>query len=198
MLRSEAEEAQNSMGKHFNIHRLVLQLPGRPAKIAGILSANRGPTFSEVFWQRFFVSGAQSSFFTVNVPNQVRDLVRSRPKGHANIYRALIDEQLKAGNHEQDVGTQIYRSLVLKTEVLPWLEMSRWPRYFHGLNMANVAQLAYAANPVTEPALVVLEESFNRLFFGNAHQSILEDRISAFDQAQINSFIASRSGKHNL
>lgn len=41
--------------------------------------------------------------------------------------------------------------------------MTRWPRYFYGLNMANVAPLAYAANPVSEPALILLEESFDRL-----------------------------------
>ena len=34
--------------------------------------------------------------------------------------------------------------------------MTRWPRYFHGLNMADVALLAYAANLITEPALVLL------------------------------------------
>jgi hypothetical protein len=41
--------------------------------------------------------------------------------------------------------------------------MTRWPRYFHGLNMADVAPLAYAANPITEPALVLLRESVDRL-----------------------------------
>ena len=39
--------------------------------------------------------------------------------------------------------------------------MTRWTRYFHGLNMANVAPLAYAANLITEPALVLLRESFD-------------------------------------
>jgi hypothetical protein len=196
VLRLGAKEAQNSMGKHFNIHRLVPRKPGRPAKIAGIPLEDTGPTFSEVYCQRFFVSGAQSSFFTVNVPNQVQDLVKSRPRGHADVYRALIDEQLTAGNHEQDARAQVYSSQVSKTEVSPWHEMTRWPRYFNGLSMADVAPLAYAANPITEPALVVLGESFERLI-EHAHQSILEDRISVFDQAQINSFIAGRSGKHD-
>jgi hypothetical protein len=39
--------------------------------------------------------------------------------------------------------------------------MTRWPRYFNGLNMADVAPLAYAANPITEPTLVVFRESFD-------------------------------------
>jgi hypothetical protein len=74
--------------------------------------------------------------------------------------------------------------------------MTRWPRYFNGLNMADVAPLSYAANPITEPVLVVLGESLDRLI-EHAHQSICEDRISVFDQAQMNSFIAGRSGKQD-
>jgi hypothetical protein len=65
-----------------------------------------------------------------------------------------------------------------------------------GTAQADVALLAYAANPITEPALVLLGESFDRLI-ERAHRSICEDKISVFDQAQINSFIAIRSGKHN-
>ncbi|KAI1508212.1 hypothetical protein Ptr86124_012933 [Pyrenophora tritici-repentis] len=67
---------------------------------------------------------------------------------------------------------------------------------FYGLNMADVAPLAYAANPITEPALILLGESFDRLI-ECAHRSIREDKISVFDQAQINSFISGRSGRHD-
>ncbi|KAF2741810.1 hypothetical protein M011DRAFT_491054 [Sporormia fimetaria CBS 119925] len=195
VLRSQGKEAKTSMGKHFNVHRLVPREPGRQAKIAGTLMDSE-PMFSEVFCQRFFVFGVQSSFFTVNVPDQVQDLAKTRPRGHTDIYRALIDKQLTAGNQQQDAQAQIYNSQVSKTEVSPWLEMTRWPRYFHGLNMANVAPLSYAANPITEPALVLLGESFDRLI-ERAHRSVCEDKISVFDQAQINSFIAGRSSKHD-
>jgi hypothetical protein len=196
VLRSKGKEAKASMGKHFNIHRLVPRKPGRQAKIAGISATDSEPMFTKVYCQRFFASGAQSSFFTVNVPDPVQELVKSRPRGHADIFRALIDEQLTAGNDEQDARAQIYNSQASKTEVSPWLEMTRWPRYFHGLNMADVAPLAHAANPITEPALVLLGESFDQLI-ERAHQSIREDKVSVFDQAQINSFIAGRSGKHD-
>lgn len=74
--------------------------------------------------------------------------------------------------------------------------MTRWPRYFHGLNMADVALLAYAANLITEPALVLLGGGFGQLI-KRAHPSICEDRISVFDQAQINSFTAGCLGKHD-
>jgi hypothetical protein len=62
--------------------------------------------------------------------------------------------------------------------------------------MADVAPLSYAANTITETVLVLLEESFDRLI-EHAHQPLCEDRISVFDQAQSNSFIAGRSGKHD-
>jgi hypothetical protein len=110
----------------------------------------------------------------------MQELVKSRPRGHTDVFQALIDKQLTAGNYEQEARAQIYNSQVSKTEVSPWLEMTRWPRYFHGLNMTDVAPLAYVANPITEPALVVLGESFERLI-EHAYQSILEDQISVFD-----------------
>jgi hypothetical protein len=168
------------MGTHFNVHRLVLQKLGRQAKTAGLLAIDSEPMFTEVFCQRFFAAGAQSSFFTVNVLDQVQDLVKARPRGHADVFRALIDAQLTAGNDEQDAQAQIYTSQVSKTEVSLWLKITRWPRYFHGLNMANVAPLAYAANPITKPALVLVGESFDQLI-ELAHQSICEDKISVFN-----------------
>jgi hypothetical protein len=196
-IRLRTKTALVQMGTHFNQHRLLPRKKGgRQGRVADVLEEDKGPAFQEIYCQRFFVSGAQSSFFTVNVPNQVQELVKSRPQGHADVYRALVDEQLAAGIREQDDQAQIYNRQVSKTKVSPWLEMTRWPRYFHGLNMANVAPLAYAANPITEPALVLLGESFDRLI-ESAHQSIREDKISVFDQAQINSFIAGRSGKHD-
>jgi hypothetical protein len=118
----------------------VPRKPGRQAKITGISATDSEPIFSEVFCQRFFVSGVQSSFFTVNVPGQVQDLVKIKPRGHADVFRALIDAQLTAGNHEQDAQAQMYNSQVSKTEVSPWLEITRWSRYLHGLNMRVTAE----------------------------------------------------------
>lgn len=148
--------------------------------------------FTEVSCQRFFASGPQSSFFTVTVPDQAQGLVETTPRGQANVFQALVDEQLAAGTQEQDARAQIYSSHVSKTEISPWLEMTRWPRYFHGLNMAKVAPLAYAANPITEPALVLLGESFDRLI-ERAYHSVCNDKISVFDQANITNFVTDLS-----
>jgi hypothetical protein len=43
--------------------------------------------------------------------------VRTRLRGYADVYRTLIDEQLIAGNNEQNAIAQVYSSQVTKTEV---------------------------------------------------------------------------------
>jgi hypothetical protein len=122
--------------------------------------------FHEVFYQRFFVSCAQSSFFDVYVPSQAQELVKSRPtqpSRNIELLKALIDEQLDLNNLEREVNAKTYSSQTTKTEVSPWLEMTRWPRYFDGLNMEEVAPLAYGPNPITEPSLVILRYMRNSM-----------------------------------
>jgi hypothetical protein len=91
------------MDTHSNIHRLLLRKKGRPAKVVDIPEEDKRPIFKEIHCQRFFVAGAQSSFFEVNIPSKVHDLVEIRPRGHVDLYRALVDEQLSIGSHEQEV-----------------------------------------------------------------------------------------------
>jgi hypothetical protein len=83
------KSALQQISKHFNRHRLLPRKGGRPLGIADIPEEDEGPIFQEIHCQRFFVSGAQSSFFTVNAPNQAQDLVKSRPKGHVDICYGL-------------------------------------------------------------------------------------------------------------
>jgi hypothetical protein len=178
---SRSKSSQRLLEQHFNQqHRILPRKKGRLGRSITIPEEDQGLVHREIYCQRFFTSGHQSSFFTVNVPDQVQDLVRTRPRGHADVYGTLIDEQLIAGNDEQNAIAQVYSSQVTKTEVSLWLKITRWPRYFHSLNIVDIAPLAYAANPVTEPALVILRESFDRLI-KHAYQSICEDRFSVFN-----------------
>jgi hypothetical protein len=69
--------------------------------------------FHEVFYQRFFVSCAQSSFFAVYVPSQAQELVKSRPtqpSRNIELLKALIDEQLDLNNLEREVNAKTYSS----------------------------------------------------------------------------------------
>jgi hypothetical protein len=105
----------------------------------------------------------------------------AKPQTHkVDLLRAIINEQLHAGQLVQQVIAQTYSSPVAKTEVSPWLEMTKWPRYFDGLDMTKVAPLAYRPNSVTKAALVIMGESFDRII-EQAYRSICEDRISVFD-----------------
>lgn len=76
--------------------------------------------------------------------------------------------------------------------------MTHWPLFFNGLDLSSVSPLAYAADPIAEPLLALLSKSLNRLV-KRAYQSICEDKISVFDQARINSFMAGEpSGTERL
>ena len=77
------------------------------------------------------------------------------------------------------------------TEVSPWLEMTRWPKYLHGHSFAEVALLASPANPASEPLLVEFQDSLDRVI-EEAHSSIRNDKVNVFNQARINSFIQRR------
>ncbi|GME36476.1 DNA helicase ATP-dependent RecQ type [Neofusicoccum parvum] len=108
----------------------------------------------------------------------------------SDLIRELVKKDLAERDRELSQAQYIYRDQTTKTEVSPWLEMTRWPSLFNSLDLSNVSPLAYAADPATEPLLVRLSESLDRLV-ERAYQSICEDKISVFDQARINSFMAS-------
>jgi hypothetical protein len=46
----------------------------------------------------------------------VQELIEAGRRGYVDLYRALIDEQLTAGNHEKDDRAQIFSSQVSKTK----------------------------------------------------------------------------------
>jgi hypothetical protein len=98
----------------------------------------------------FFVTGAQSTFFTVNIPTQVLELVKARPRCHAdNVYRALITYggELRARCQSADL-----QWLGVETEVSPWLEMTRWPRYFNGLSTVWPTSRRWHTQPIRSPS----------------------------------------------
>jgi hypothetical protein len=164
------------MRTHFNKHRIVPRKQGKPGKVVTV-PEDEGPIYSEVACQRFSAYGAQSSFFEVCVLSAVQKLVKSRPSQPSQdteLLKALVEEQLYHNAAEREIQATKYRSQTTKTEVSPWLEMTRWPRFF------DVAPLAYGPNPITDPLLVILSESVDRVI-EQAHRSIREDKISVFN-----------------
>jgi hypothetical protein len=134
----ERKRAQESVAKHFNQRRLVPRKPRRQPRVADVPEDDKGPMFVESHCQRLFVQGCQSSFFVVHVASGVKKS-RTQPLGQrVNLVRAILDKQLHAGQLEQQAASRIYSKSYTKTEVSPWLEMTRWPRYFDGLDMTQV------------------------------------------------------------
>jgi hypothetical protein len=75
-----------------------------------------------------------------------------------------------------------------ETEASPWLKLTRWAEYTQGHGFTEVASLAFLPDPATEPILIAVEQSVQRLV-QRAFDSISSHRINEFDQVRINSFV---------
>ncbi|EKG09408.1 hypothetical protein MPH_13564, partial [Macrophomina phaseolina MS6] len=158
----------------------------------------------EVYCQRFFTQKHGSQFFQVDYVNGSDEEEEENNSGalsagrEGDLIRRLVEQDLQERDRRLSDTCHIYHDKATKTEVSPWLEMTRWPSFFNGLNLPDVSTLAYAADPTEEPLLALLSESLDRLV-ERAYQSICEDKISVFDQARINSFMAGEpSGMERL
>ena len=109
----------------------------------------------------------------------------------AEYIRAQIDKALEQGDQETRAFEERILDNAAPTEVSPWLEMTRWPKYLHGHSFIEVARLASPANLATEPLLVEFLDSLDRVV-KQAHASIQDDKVNVFNQARINSFIQRR------
>lgn len=73
-----------------------------------------------------------------------------------------------------------------RTEISPWLIMIRWPRYLQGHKMSETAPLSNIPTMEAEPSLDVFIASLNRSV-DQARESLVQQRVSVFDQALIKS-----------
>jgi hypothetical protein len=71
--------------------------------------------------------------------------------------------------------------------VSPWLELTRWPEYLRGQDLAAVALLGCLPDPAMELVLLQFTASIKRLI-DQAYQAIKDGRLNEFDQIQINTF----------
>ncbi|KAJ9654976.1 hypothetical protein H2201_008902 [Coniosporium apollinis] len=156
------------------------------------------PRWKNVACQRFFVSGPGSGFFAVVSPAQLqeeedarrrREMAQALPE--ADFVTAQVDGMLEEGLQEVDASENLILDNAAQTEVSPWLEMTRWPRYLRGYSFDEVAPLGSPADPATEPLLAEFAQSFDRIV-EESHKSVCDDKVNVFDQARINSFIQRR------
>lgn len=167
---------------------------GRPSKAAEPVV----PRQKTVSCQRLFVSSAKSHYFEVVSPTEFKEAEETKRRqdmatilSKANYIRTQIDEALEEGDQEVKACEDIILDNAAQTEVSPWLEMTRWPRYLKGYSFGEVVPLASSADPTSEPILVEFSNSLDRIV-EQAHSSICNDKVNVFDQARINSFIQKR------
>lgn len=144
--------------------------------------------------QLFFVFGHQSSFFRVTskrITREEEDLTAIR---EGDIIRDLVNKQLSDNNRKLEEASLTFRDQTSKTEVSPWLDVTRWTRYCDGLDMTRLVPLAYAASPELEHVLLLLSDNLDRLV-ARACVSIRRGKVSVFDLAQINSFVVGKANK---
>jgi hypothetical protein len=167
---------------------------GRPSKAAEPVA----PRWKTVSCQRLFVSGAKSHYFEVVSPAELQEEEETKRRrdmattlSESDYIRLQIDEALEEGDQEAKAREGIILDNATQTEVSPWLEMTRWPKYLKGYSFGEVAPLVSLADPTSEPILVEFSNSLDRIV-EEAHSSICNDKVNVFDQARINSFIQKR------
>jgi hypothetical protein len=64
--------------------------------------------------------------------------------------------------------------------------MRSWPRYPNGLNVADIAPPAYAANPITGPAPIILSEGFDQVIERAYRYIYYKPSAYSFDAALLN------------
>ncbi|KAK4989983.1 hypothetical protein LTR66_006920 [Elasticomyces elasticus] len=109
----------------------------------------------------------------------------------ADFVKAQVDGMLEEGLREVDASENLILDNAAQTEVSPWLEMTRWPRYLRGYSFDEVAPLGSPADHATEPLLAKFAQSLDRIV-EESHKSVCNDKVNVFDQARINSSIQRR------
>ncbi|PVH91236.1 hypothetical protein DM02DRAFT_664211 [Periconia macrospinosa] len=152
--------------------------------------------FTHVYCQRFFATGAQSSYFEVtpgpsgNAAVDPPALQGNAPKAALSreaLLHELINMELESSRRALEAGLADCQGAPVATEVDPWLDATRWQQLFKGAPLLNVARLGHMTAPASEPDLCVLTESVDRLV-DQAHAAACDDRVG-FDQFRINSFV---------
>lgn len=135
-VRTETKYAEEIMQKHFNVHRTIPRRPGAQKKVSSASAEDDGPMFRQVYCQRFFATGPQSSYFTVSVSTEIEKQRQSKSLVKADIVQALLVEELERSGYEQQRAAPTYGDQPSQINISPWLEMTRWPRYFSSVKPA--------------------------------------------------------------
>ncbi|KAK6810555.1 hypothetical protein RU639_013754 [Aspergillus parasiticus] len=105
----------------------------------------------------------------------------------AEFIQSQINQIYEQDQLAQTVQKQYISIEKHSSEVSPWIELTHWPEYLRGQNLASVALLGSMQDSEKEPLLIVFVQSVERLIH-RAYQTIASHRINKFDQIQIKTF----------
>jgi hypothetical protein len=151
----------------------------------GTFAQRHADAWKPVHCPRFFAIGRNAGyvvFFMSRVEeNQVSQRFEPAPFALATVVLQILAMLVQAEHGRAEV----VRETSSTKEMSPWLQLTRWSSYLGGRHIPSVAALL---NRELEPTLVALCDSLERIV-KDAHASVLSDRINAFDQVHINSFL---------
>jgi hypothetical protein len=108
--------------------------------------------------------------------------VEDHDTGTDEVFRKLAMLEEQHGH-----TTSVFQHMPVKTQVSPWLERTRWPKYLNGVRFAEAARLARLPDP-EECILMSLISSIDRLI-ESAYATVNEDKVNFFAQRCISSFL---------
>ncbi|KAL4947743.1 hypothetical protein BDW69DRAFT_189911 [Aspergillus filifer] len=94
--------------------------------------------------------------------------------------QAKVKQALAAANKQEQAGAHRLSHVRHPTKVSPWLELTRWPEYLRGQDLATVVVLAELPDPATKLLLVAFADSMARLI-NCAYHTIRNHWINKFD-----------------
>lgn len=158
------------------------------------------PPWQAVSYQRFFGAGGIKGNHCFRVQTvlpigQEREQGCTQPeiRNQADYISSTVFAKLTRLEAAKAVpGSQISAPIV-KSQVSPWIERTRWLQYLDGANLQALARLVDLEPAANEAILAVLFSSIDRLIEA-AYQSIHEDRLNFFGQKKIASFLPQKSG----
>lgn len=146
--------------------------------------------WEECTLQTFFAQKGYLKYFVVEEEAWRRE--KPQPSSATTVVE-VVEQQLARKLDELKERYAGIQPTGHRTQVSPWLETTRWASYLCGQDLNKAARLIELPNRTTDDQLLPeLLMAFDRTI-EDARVSILEDKISVFDQHRVNSFIRRRS-----
>ena len=113
--------------------------------------------------QRFYIAGAASQFLAITPASQTEQVQKTAQISKAEFIQSQINQVYEQNQQALAIQQQSIPIEKHSSEVSPWMELTRWPEYLRGQNLAVVAPLGSMPDSETEPLLTVFVQSVERL-----------------------------------